>query len=524
MYKIRKIQFQNHPILGNLMLNFCDQNNHTIDTIILAGENGTGKSTVLDALYDIATHRVKIPLLVELEKESEIITLTYYMKPGSSNYAHVKDTKTLDDISISSLVSKAYNFKGIYSDVDINFKVNELSSVTSLNLDTVEESQKSSNNLPTQIKQLLIDIQALDDASIASFVKENPNVSCSDIHVNERMERFTNAFNKMFENLSYSEIKNIDNHKSIIFKKFNKQISIDNLSSGEKQIVYRGCFLLKDVNAMNGAFVFIDEPEISLHPNWQKKILDFYKDIYTDKDGKQTSQIFTVTHSPFIIHNEYRKNDKVIVLSSNDNGDIIAIDKPEYYKCDSLEIVKDAFNVKNFLKEEPTIYVAGRTDEMYFDRAIKLFKLSVPFKFKWIGYLNENGQEENTGDSSLKRVEQFLISENSAFKNICLYDCDANKSDSVKNNLYVRSIPKYENAKNMKKGIENALVLDNVDTAPFYECKTKEGDYGDNNIIVEFKKMDFCKYICSLEEEKLKQVFYNIQSVLESLIKIFNDM
>ena len=92
------------------------------------------------------------------------------------------------------------------------------------------------------------------------------------------------------------------------------EIPIDNLSTGEKQIVYRGCFLLKDVNATNGAFVFIDEPEISLHPKWQMKIMDYYKGIFTDESGQQTSQIFAVTHSPFIIHNDNRSNDKVIIL------------------------------------------------------------------------------------------------------------------------------------------------------------------------------------------------------------------
>lgn len=77
---------------------------------------------------------------------------------------------------------------------------------------------------------------------------------------------------------------------------------------------------MKDVNATNGAFVFIDDPEISLHPNWQMKIMDYYKGIFKSIEGKQTSQIFAVTHSPFIIHNGNRCNNKVIVLSRNIKG------------------------------------------------------------------------------------------------------------------------------------------------------------------------------------------------------------
>lgn len=46
MYKIRKIKFQEHPILRNLELDFCGKDGKALDTIIFSGENGTGKSTI----------------------------------------------------------------------------------------------------------------------------------------------------------------------------------------------------------------------------------------------------------------------------------------------------------------------------------------------------------------------------------------------------------------------------------------------------------------------------------------------
>ena len=251
--------------------------------------------------------------------------------------------------------------------------------------------------------------------------------------------------------------------------------------------------------------------------------MNFYKDIYTNDNGIQTSQIFAVTHSPFVVHNEYRKNDKVIVLSCNNNGDIIVKDKPEYFKCNSVEIVEDAFNVNNYISNDLIVYLAGRTDEKYFNKAIEVFEYDIPFKFKWIGYINDDDQEVNTGDKALDKVNQFLISRDLQTKNVCLYDCDANKSDSNKNNVYIRSIPSYENSKKMKKGIENALVLDDIDTAPYYSIKIKEGDYGDDNTIVEFKKMEFCNYICSLENEDLKIIFGNLKSIIEMLMNLFNE-
>mgnify|MGYP006979104778 FL=1 len=145
--------------------------------------------------------------------------------------------------------------------MDINFQSNNLTSVTSLTLDRESGSRRSSNNLPTEIKQLIIDIQALDDADIAYWVKTHPNTSTDSINIHERMPRFTIAFDRMFDDLKYSRVENIDGHKAILFEKNGKLIQIDALSSGEKQIVYRGCFLLKDANAMNGDLSLFDSPK-----------------------------------------------------------------------------------------------------------------------------------------------------------------------------------------------------------------------------------------------------------------------
>lgn len=182
-----------------------------------------------------------------------------------------------------------------------------------------------------------------------------------------------------------------------VFKKSGHDIALDMLSSGEKQIVYRGCFL-QDVDAMKEAFVFINEPEISLHPLWQTRILDYDKSIFTDNEGRQTSQIFVATHSPFIIHNDTRRDDKVIVLSLNESGDIVVKDNPEYYKCNSVEAVQDAFSTSIFQAEESTVYVEGRTGELYLERAVKVLGITPAFNVRWIGYFDENGQERNTGE------------------------------------------------------------------------------------------------------------------------------
>ena len=47
------------------------------------------------------------------------------------------------------------------------------------------------------------------------------------------------------------------------------------------------------------------------------KIVEFFRRLFTDENGTETNQIIITTHSPFIIHNEHRKNDKVIIINNH---------------------------------------------------------------------------------------------------------------------------------------------------------------------------------------------------------------
>ncbi len=254
-----------------------------------------------------------------------------------------------------------------------------------------------------------------------------------------------------------------------------------------------------------------------------KKIMDYYKNIFTDESGKQTSQIFVVTHSPFIIHNENRKNDKVIVLCRDDDGNIKVKDNPEYYLCDSVKVVEDAFSICDFSEEKSTVYLEGRTDEKYFNKALEVFDLNVPFQFKWVGYMDENGQEVNSGEKSVDSAFRFLVAKNLSIKNFCLKDCDTKREKKKTGNVVALSIPYYENSKGMKKGIENALVLDRIDMTAYYSIKEKEGDYGGISKISEFNKMACCDSICSMDTDTLKEVFNHLKEVIDDLINLYNE-
>lgn len=327
----------------------------------------------------------------------------------------------------------------------------------------------------------------------------------------------------MFSDLRYDRIENKKRYKSICFKKNGVDIPIESLSSGEKQIVFRGCFLLKDINAMKGALVFIDEPEISLHPSWQMKIMDYYKGIFTDENGKQTSQIFAVTHSPFIIHNPNRRNDKVIVLARDPEGKIVVKSKPEYFNWASEAPVLDAFSEAAFSMASPTVYVEGKTDERYFNKAIEIYGLSnLPFQIKSIGGIDENGNDINSGTKNIHHAIRFFTAQKTGPKVGFVFDCDTNAEERSDEHIVVHRLPQYANGQSITKGVENALVLDGIDLSAFRRVKSEPDGYGGTRIIPEFDKDACSKMICSLPNDKLQVVFSNLKTALDELATKFS--
>jgi hypothetical protein len=68
----------------------------------------------------------------------------------------------------------------------------------------------------------------------------------------------------------------------------------------------------------------IDEPELSMHPKWQKEILKYYKELFTENDI-QIAQIFIATHSEYVVEEALsnRTSDLVIVLTEVDGNIIV---------------------------------------------------------------------------------------------------------------------------------------------------------------------------------------------------------
>jgi len=370
--KIHKIKIENYDDkINSLELDFLKEDGSPYDNIIFIGENGTFKTSILNLIFDLFNNNYgkensHCSILFSLsEEENEAFLEKYknraqpntldFFKSGVYVLEGVSGRFLLLDRDSKVLLFNANGlfaekeFKVVFSEALSNFQNQEVPSVTNQTIDNLVKSRKTSPNLPREIKQLLVDIIIQDMVEMASEiqrVRENHNEGIINeiIDKERRFTRFEKAFNNFFEGKS---IVKTENNLDIMFKEGNRIYSIDKLSSGEKQIVFRGSFLLKDKNAEKGAIILIDEPEISMHPNWQIKILDFFREIFTEK-GKQKSQIFIATHSPYILQNS--KDCCVVVLKKD--GENLEIEKRKgFYGWTPDQITESVFNVNLRPKE-----------------------------------------------------------------------------------------------------------------------------------------------------------------------------
>lgn len=102
--KIKKILVENHYILGNMELDFTDSNGNILNTIIIAGENGTGKSTTLNLISELFNFRShtreneKIVYEIELlEDEIRNLLSEEYIKNQLNNLSDFNTVKVIFD-------------------------------------------------------------------------------------------------------------------------------------------------------------------------------------------------------------------------------------------------------------------------------------------------------------------------------------------------------------------------------------------------------------------------------------------
>ena len=127
--------------------------------------------------------------------------------------------------------------------------------------------------------------------------------------VTKQRESLLKPFSVLSERtLDILQCKGIRINEAITLGEEDGAIESDKLSAGEKQLLSFWCYNAFSENTA----IFIDEPELSLHVDWQRTLL---RTLLEQGTG---NQFFVATHSPFI-YSKYP--DKEILLDENRGGE-----------------------------------------------------------------------------------------------------------------------------------------------------------------------------------------------------------
>lgn len=118
----------------------------------------------------------------------------------------------------------------------------------------------------------------------------------------EQREKLANIVEKLFTTTQKTVDRNSD---ELALIQWGKGLDLHKLSSGEKQLL---CILLTVTLQDQQSYVLcMDEPEVSLHVDWQQQLIDIVKEL------NPKVQIILTTHSPAMVMNGWV--DKVVEVS-----------------------------------------------------------------------------------------------------------------------------------------------------------------------------------------------------------------
>ena len=299
--KLRHIYIENHKMFKNFNFSLTNENK-SLPIIVIAGINGSGKTSLLEYIKNFVKS----------------------LNEKDTSYIKFKDLKEDTVETLNSVYSKL-------GDKPI-----------------AEQFQNSVMYVPL--------LQEINDVKKVLVQYQQNIMFKKDIKPSESYQIIIDNIHQFFGKLDLeAEFDGLDENEQIYFKnKAGTRFSIDGLSSGQKTILTKMLrFFLCDVK---GKVILIDEPELSLHPSWQNKILKVYENFAKTNN----CQIIIATHSPHIIGSA--KNEYLRVLTFNDENNIEVIS--EFSEGYGLEFSKVLTNIMG-MKETRTPDIAKKIGKMW---------------------------------------------------------------------------------------------------------------------------------------------------------------
>ena len=314
--KIKNLHIKEFKGLRDISINF-EKNDEPLDLVVLAGSNGSGKTRVLESILkyfqdnlNYKQNNIEVGIFYE-EKEKNCISNVrdFFSELESFSYCEANNPLHEKHIEIKNKLDILP--KIIYVPTEINFQKMDVASTT------LVQEYKFINVVNTN---LIKDIPSYIATKMISAMLKNKNEKVGDVQ-----KKVFNKINEIFENLSIDvkveDISQDGRNITLFTNSSGDEFDINELSSGEKQLFLR-TLAIKMLNPEN-SIILIDEPELSLHPKWQQKIVDVYRKI-----GKN-NQIIIATHSPHILGSVRKEN--IMLLDKDDDGKIVVRTGDELY-------------------------------------------------------------------------------------------------------------------------------------------------------------------------------------------------
>lgn len=328
--KIEKVHIKNIKGIKDLELSFR-KDNKILDVIVLAGVNGSGKTTILKSIKDFFNDKnvnydepeksnVNLDIFFEDFEKNNIEEAE--KSSNNSKYALWDFFTTLKNYDYYRKNSNDYYRNQIAKRFNMPPKIIYVPAENKF-----EEIQTYSTTLSREYKFInIINSNVIRD--IPSYIATRRNHLATieeDLTMKEITNKVVNEINSIFDILELDvKLKGFSKDEKtmpIFENSAGEEFDMNDLSSGEKQLFLR-TLSIKMLEPKN-SIILIDEPELSLHPKWQQRIIEVYKKI------GENNQIIIATHSPHILGSVSSEN--IFILYRDENGKIEAKTGDELY-------------------------------------------------------------------------------------------------------------------------------------------------------------------------------------------------
>lgn len=310
--KIEKVHIKNIKGIKDLELSF-KKDNEILDVIVLAGVNGSGKTTILESVKDFFNNRY-------INYNNQIIDLNIFLE-NSEKILFEEFQK--EDIYKNKFSSFFHRLSVLNSENTLNNKTQgenfpKIVYVPANNSFEKVETETSTLSIGYEFTNI-INLDMMRD--IPSYIATRRNYLATieeDLTMKEITNKVVNEINSIFDILELDvKLKGFSKDEKtmpIFENSAGEEFDINDLSSGEKQLFLRTLSI--KMLEPNNSIILIDEPELSLHPKWQQRIIEVYKKI------GENNQIIIATHSPHILGSV--SNENIFILYRNEKGKIEA--------------------------------------------------------------------------------------------------------------------------------------------------------------------------------------------------------